>query len=103
MPEQQDRLTMSGPAEYRICVQGAIERSWTDLFAGMKVAYRNVATPGALTVLTGGVLTGGVLDQAELIGLLNRLYGLGLPLVSVQWRRGKVGGAVSRRARTGSV
>jgi hypothetical protein len=98
MPEQQDRLTMSGPAEYRICVQGAIERSWTDLFAGMKVAYRNVASPGALTVLTGDVL-----DQAELIGLLNRLYGLGLPLVSVQWRRRKVGGAVSRRARTGPV
>ena len=98
MPEQQDRLTMSGPAEYRICVQGAIERSWVDLFAGMKVAYRNVAKPNALTVLTGDVL-----DQAELIGLLNRLYGLGLPLVSVRWRRRTVGGAVSGRARTGAA
>jgi hypothetical protein len=98
MLEHQDRLTMSGPAEYRICVQGAIERSWAELFAGMKVAYRNVTTPNALTVLTGDVL-----DQAELIGLLNRLYGLGLPLVSVQWRRRKGGGKVSGRARTGSA
>ena len=98
MPEQTDRLTMSGPAAYRVCVQGAIDRSWVDLFAGMKLAYRNVATPNALTVLTGDVL-----DQAELMGLLNRLYGLGLPLVSVQWRRRKGGGAVSKRARTGSA
>jgi hypothetical protein len=72
---------MSGPAEYRVCVQGAIERSWGDVFAGMRVSYRNVATPNALTVLTGGLL-----DQAALMGVLNRLYGLGLPLVSVQWR-----------------
>jgi hypothetical protein len=84
MSEQQYRLTMSDPAEYRVCVQGAIERSWMELFARMKVSYRNVATPNAVTVLTGDVL-----DQAALMGLLNRLYGLGLPLVSVQWRRSK--------------
>jgi hypothetical protein len=82
MAETSDPLTMSQPAEYRICVQGAIERSWSDLFDGMKVSYRHVATPNALTVLTGGAL-----DQAALMGLLNRLYGLGLPLVSVQLRR----------------
>jgi hypothetical protein len=97
MPEEHERLTMAGAAAYRVCVQGAIERSWADLFGGMKVTYRNLATPNALTVLTGDVL-----DQAELIGLLNRLYGLGLPLVSVQWRHSKADSNVNRRARTAS-
>ena len=30
------------------------------------------------------ILEGRVLDQAQLIGLITQLYGLGLPLVSVQ-------------------
>jgi hypothetical protein len=80
MPEQRGRLTMAGPAQYRVRLQGVIERNWVDQLARMKVSYRNVGTAKARTILTGEVL-----DQAELMGLLNRLYGLGLPLVSVQW------------------
>ena len=30
------------------------------------------------------VLTGGLVDQAALFGVLNGLYGLGLPLISVE-------------------
>jgi hypothetical protein len=82
MPDQRDRLTMSGPAQYRVRVQGVIERSWVDQLARMKVAYRNVGRANAVTVLTSDAL-----DQAGLLGLLNQLYGLGLPLVSVQWLR----------------
>jgi hypothetical protein len=33
------------------------------------------------------ILKGEVLDQAALVGLINRLYGLGLPLISVEWVR----------------
>jgi hypothetical protein len=80
MPEQRGRLTMAGPAQYRVRLQGVIERNWVDQLARMRVSYRNVGRANARTILTGEVL-----DQAELMGLLNRLYGLGLPLVSVQW------------------
>jgi len=97
MAETSDPLTMSRPAEYRICVQGAIERSWSELFDGMRVSYRHVATPNALTVLTGDVL-----DQAALMGLLNRLYGLGLPLVSVQLRHSQRKRGVKRDSKNGS-
>ena len=38
--------------------------------------------PDSLTPRT--ILEGRVLDQAQLIGLITQLYGLGLPLVSVQ-------------------
>lgn len=85
MPVQRDRLTMAGPAEYRVRVQGVVERSWVDQSTRMKVSYRNVGRADAVTVLTGDVL-----DQAELIGLLNHLYSLGAPLVSIQWRPSKV-------------
>jgi hypothetical protein len=56
-----------------------MESSWSDLFGSLAMSYHDVNGPNPLTVLTGQVL-----DQAELIGLLNRFYGLGLPLVSVQ-------------------
>jgi hypothetical protein len=70
---------MSDPTQYRICVQGRIESSWSELFGSLTMSYQDVNGPNPLTVLSGQVL-----DQAELIGLLNRFYGLGLPLVSVQ-------------------
>jgi hypothetical protein len=88
------RLGMASPATYHICVQGAIQRSWSELFTGMRVTFRHLSTPDAVTFLTGDVL-----DQADLMGLLNRLYGLGLPLVSVQWRRGKVEQPAQERSR----
>jgi hypothetical protein len=94
MAEAGKRLTMAGQAAYRIRVQGAIARSWCESFTGMQVTFRNVSSADALTILTGEVL-----DQADLMGLLNRLYDLGLPLVSVQRVDGKVDGAAKRRAR----
>ena len=95
MDGSRDRLGMASPATYHICVQGAIQRSWSELFTGMRVTFRYLATPDAVTFLTGDVV-----DQADLMGLLNHLYGLGLPLVSVQWRRGKVKRPTQARSRT---
>jgi hypothetical protein len=63
----------------------------------MRVTFRHLSTPDAVTFLTGDVL-----DQADLMGLLNRLYGLGLPLVSVQWRRAKVEQPAQARSRKSS-
>src|SRR5262245_36310826 len=80
MREQRSRLTMAGSARYRIRLQGVIERDWLDQVSRMRISYRNIGNADAITVLTGEML-----DQAELIGFLNRLYDLGLPLISVQW------------------
>jgi hypothetical protein len=80
MPEQRTWLTMAGSAQYRIRLQGVIKRDWLEQMSRMRVSYRNVGKVNAITVLTGAVL-----DQAELISFLNRLYDLGLPLISIQW------------------
>jgi hypothetical protein len=80
MASQSDRLTLFDPATYRICVQGKISPSWSVDFTTMALSYLD---PDDLAPRT--VLEGRVLDQAQLIGLITQLYGLGLPLVSVQY------------------
>jgi hypothetical protein len=78
MTDNSKRLTLAGPATYRIRVQGKLDHLWGELLGDMTRSYQLVAGSVRFTVLTGSVL-----DQAELFGLLNQLYGLGLPLVSV--------------------
>jgi hypothetical protein len=79
MTENSERVTLAGPATYRIRFQGRLDSAWRDFVGDMALSYQGGGGPALLTVLTGWVR-----DQAELFGLLNRLYGLGLPLVSVQ-------------------
>jgi hypothetical protein len=79
MAGQSDRLTLYDPATYQICVQGEIALTWSKDFTAMAISYPD---PDGLAPRT--ILEGRVLDQAQLIGLITQLYGLGLPLVSVQ-------------------
>jgi hypothetical protein len=72
-------LTLGTPATYRITVQGFLDSSWSNDFGGMAVSNEVAADGSALTVLTGWLV-----DQAVLFGVLDRLYGLGFPLVSVE-------------------
>lgn len=81
---QPQRLTMSCGAEYRVCVQGVVDRGWANDYTSMVVSYRNRGTPHTISILIGWIQ-----DQAELLGLVNNLYGLGLPLISVRWRKRK--------------
>jgi hypothetical protein len=78
MAGQSDRLTLFDPATYRICVQGTITPSWSADFTTMAISYTDADGLAPCTILEGRVL-----DQAQLIGLITQLYGLGLPLVSV--------------------
>jgi hypothetical protein len=80
MEPNRARLKLHQPASYRIRVQGALDESWAADFTGLTLACAPNALPAGMTILTGRMA-----DQAALLGLLNRLYGLGLPLLSVEW------------------
>ena len=69
--------TLDRPATYQIKVPGHLDETWSDWVGGMTIAVESEGEGPPVTTLTG------LLDQAALMGLLRRLYSLGLPLVSV--------------------
>jgi hypothetical protein len=64
---------------YQIQVRGRITKRWTHWFDGMTITVCDEAGAPTTTILTGSVA-----DQAALYGLLQKLYTLGLPLLSVR-------------------
>ncbi len=69
-------LGINQSATYQIQVQGCVPARWLDLFDGWQAVFDD--EPGSTT------LTGHVVDQAALHGLLQALYAVGLPILSVQ-------------------
>jgi hypothetical protein len=61
------------PMVYQIRVKGHLGRQWTDWFEGMTITLEE----GGDTLLTGPVV-----DQAALHGLLRKVRDLGIPLIS---------------------
>ena len=72
------KLTLDCPVTYQIEVQGFLDEDQSDRFGEMSI--QPVVGPTGFSITR---LTGTVLDQAELHGLLRKLYDLGLPLISV--------------------
>ena len=72
-------LNQDDPARYRICAQGRFSPSWLDMLSG---EWTIAGPPADRTSAT--TLVGHVLDQAALIGVLEQLYSMGLPLLSIQ-------------------
>ena len=64
----------SQPMVYQIRIKGHLGREWTDWFEGLTVTLEDDGTT---------LLTGLVIDQAALHGLLKKVRNLGMPLVSV--------------------
>lgn len=62
------------PVIYRIRIEGHLDTQWADWFSNFTV------TPEANGET---LLTGPVVDQAELFGLLKKVRDLGMPLISV--------------------
>ena len=71
-------LKLETPASYRIRVQGRLDSTWSDRLGGMAIISDMAAKP-SVTIIEGDVV-----DQAELSGVLNTLYELHLPLLSVE-------------------
>jgi hypothetical protein len=66
------------PAIYQICVQGIIDPNWSDRLAGMTIRQVAEEASPPFTILDGELN-----DQAALLGVLNSLYELHLPVLSV--------------------
>ena len=59
---------------YQIRIEGHLDDQWTDWYSGLSVTLEENGNT---------LLTGPVVDQAALFGLLKKVRDLGLPLVSL--------------------
>jgi len=75
MPNKLDSKTDPGqPMVYQIRIKGHLGPQWTDWFGGLAIAVEEDGDT---------LLTGPIVDQAALYGLLKKVRDLGMPLVSV--------------------
>jgi hypothetical protein len=81
MPKSENRksFTFDRPGNYRIRVQGFLDKSWSARLGGLHITTSRPKDQVPITVLVGQVR-----DQAELAGVLNTLYELHLTLLSVE-------------------
>ncbi len=64
----------SQPIVYKIRIKGQLDSQWTDWFEGLTITLDDNGDT---------LLTGPVVDQAALHGLLKKVRDLGMPLISV--------------------
>jgi hypothetical protein len=75
MSNKLNRKTDAGqPMIYQIRIKGHLGSQWTDWFEGLTITLEEDGDT---------LLTGPVVDQAALHGLLKKVRDLGMPLVSV--------------------
>lgn len=72
--ELEPKTDASQPVVYQIRIKGHLGSQWTDWFEGLTVTLEKDGDT---------LLTGPVIDQAALHGLLRKVRDLGMPLVSV--------------------
>jgi len=70
---------MFDPAVFCIRVQGDLDESWCEYFATRSISVK-VDEAG----LSSTTLISEPVERAALVGMINHLNGLGLPLLSVQ-------------------
>lgn len=73
-------LKLDTPATYRIRVKGYLDSSWSDRLSGLTISQSSQEDVPEVTTLYGQLL-----DQAALAGVLSALYGLHLPILSVEF------------------
>lgn len=79
MEEQRQRINMFDPAIFCIRIEGALGESWSEYFGAQSIAVEEDEAGRCTTTLISEPA-----DQAALVGMINLLNGLGLPVVSVE-------------------
>ena len=74
MDEVNQKFNSARSTVYQIRVKGHLDDRWSDWFDGLTIT---------LEANGDTLLTGPVVDQAALYGLLKKVHDLGLPLISV--------------------
>ena len=69
-----DRLGPDQPTIYQIRIKGHLGQQWTDWFVGLTITLEENGDT---------LLTGPVVDQPALHGLLKKVRDLGMPLLTV--------------------
>ena len=79
MGQPQQRINMFDPAVFHIRINGRLGESWLEYFGAQSMSVEeDEAGQHATTLISEPV------DQAALVGMINCLNGMGLPLVSVE-------------------
>ncbi len=78
MPNSQHYL-FDMPGKYRIRVRGYLDPCWSDTFRGMAIHTRGAKGQDPTTTLTGELV-----DQPSLMGVLTALYEMGYTLLDVK-------------------
>jgi hypothetical protein len=69
--------SLDQPETYRIEIEGRLDEDWSDWFDGLIISTEDKEGIPTTT------LTGAVVDQAALHGILNRIWNLSLKVISV--------------------
>lgn len=80
-------LKFTSPATYRILIKGFLDESWSERLNGMRIVNLSSVDGRPITTLYGQVR-----DQAELLGVLNSIYEMHLPLISLGLGHGPLEG-----------
>lgn len=79
MEERYRKLNMHKPAVFRIRIQGELDESWFEYFGSQSTSAEIDKAGNIVTVIISEPM-----DQAALVGLVNHLNSLGIPLISVE-------------------
>jgi hypothetical protein len=79
MEKYSPHSSMFEPATYRISILGTLDKKWSDYCGGMAIEHDIVLNKYPMTTLTGQLI-----DQSALMGVLNSLYDMGCPILFVE-------------------
>jgi len=65
-------------SKYRITVEGRVSIDWSDYLGGLTIKSSQRKQQATTT------LSGHLVDQAALVGVINSLYNLGFPILSIE-------------------
>jgi hypothetical protein len=76
---EDNKISVDNPAIYSIRVVGRLDQSWSNRLGGMTISVSSQEGQSAVSTLSGAMI-----DQAALFGVLKALYDMHLPLLSVE-------------------